>query len=151
MAETPNPDEPLKSSVMTPRQVRILKVVVIVMGVMLIAGFGLVIATIVYQATQLAKPAAAPGADRPQAGRIAPRELGRVGGNLRRLVEREAIPLQAKLISSNMAGDRLVLIFESARGVHVVALDLARWRLEGVAHFEKQVEGQGASRGTARD
>jgi hypothetical protein len=42
-------------STMSPRQIRILKIIVIVMGLMLIAGFALVILTIVYQASQLSK------------------------------------------------------------------------------------------------
>ena len=42
---------PLPGSVFTPRQVRLLKIAVIVMGVLLVGGFAFVLAAIVYQAS----------------------------------------------------------------------------------------------------
>ena len=44
----------------TPRQVRILKRVVIAMGILLIGGFALVMSAIVYQASQLGESASTP-------------------------------------------------------------------------------------------
>ena len=46
-------NEKIEGTVFNPRQVRILKYVVIILGVLLVAGFGLVIGAIVYQAAQL--------------------------------------------------------------------------------------------------
>ena len=48
----------MPGTVFTPRQVRILKVVVIVMGVLLVGGFALVLGAIVYQASNVGKSAA---------------------------------------------------------------------------------------------
>ena len=45
--------EPLPGTVFNARQVRILKVVVIVLGLLLLGGFALLVGTIVYQASQL--------------------------------------------------------------------------------------------------
>ena len=53
MAEAENQSDIVPGTVFTSRQVRILKFVVIAMGVMLVAGFVLVIAVIVYQASSL--------------------------------------------------------------------------------------------------
>lgn len=51
MAETESESDVVPGTVFTKRQVRILKRVVIAMGVMLVAGFILVIAVIIYQAS----------------------------------------------------------------------------------------------------
>src|SRR5262249_22430124 len=45
------PGAVLTGTVLTPRQVRILKIAVIVMGVLLVGGFAFVLAAIVYQAS----------------------------------------------------------------------------------------------------
>ena len=56
MAVASGPDNtPLPGTVFTPRQVRVLKIAVIVMGVLLVAGFAFVLAAIVYQASRLGK------------------------------------------------------------------------------------------------
>lgn len=55
-------DTPLPGTVFTPRQVRILKWVVIVMGIMLVGGFALIMLAIVYQASQLSERSPAPTA-----------------------------------------------------------------------------------------
>jgi hypothetical protein len=49
---------PVPGTVFTPRQVRILKIAVIVMGVLLVGGFAFVLAAIVYQASHPAQDAA---------------------------------------------------------------------------------------------
>jgi len=54
MAVISEPDNtPLPGTVFTPRQVRVLKVAVIVMGLLLVGGFAFVLAAIVYQASRL--------------------------------------------------------------------------------------------------
>ena len=53
MPAASEPDNtPLPGTVFTPRQVRVLKIAVIVMGLLLVGGFAFVLAAIVYQATQ---------------------------------------------------------------------------------------------------
>ena len=51
------PGTVLAGTVFTPRQVRILKIAVIVMGVLLVGGFAFVLAAIVYQASHAAQDA----------------------------------------------------------------------------------------------
>ena len=53
MAVASEPDNtPLPGTVFTPRQVRVLKFAVIVMGILLVGGFAFVLAAIVYQASR---------------------------------------------------------------------------------------------------
>ena len=53
MAIADEPDNtPLAGTVFTPRQVRALKIAVIVMGILLVGGFAFVLAAIVYQASK---------------------------------------------------------------------------------------------------
>jgi len=53
MAAASEPDNtPIPGTVFTPRQVRVLKVAVIVMGLLLVGGFAFVLAAIVYQASR---------------------------------------------------------------------------------------------------
>src|SRR3989337_2010879 len=53
MAVVNEPDNtPLPGTVFTPRQVRVLKIAVIVMGLLLVGGFAFVLAAIVYQASK---------------------------------------------------------------------------------------------------
>ena len=53
MAVVSEPDNtPLPGTVFTPRQVRVLKIAVIVMGILLVGGFAFVLAAIVYQASK---------------------------------------------------------------------------------------------------
>ncbi len=47
--------EALPGTVFTPRQIRILKIAVIVMGILLVGGFAFVLAAIVYQASRPAQ------------------------------------------------------------------------------------------------
>ena len=59
MTAASEPDNtPLPGTVFSPRQVRMLKIAVIVMGILLVSGFGLVMATIVYQASTLGETSA---------------------------------------------------------------------------------------------
>ena len=52
MAVASEPDNtPLPGTVFTPRQVRVLKIAVIVMGLLLVGGFAFVLAAIAYQAS----------------------------------------------------------------------------------------------------
>ena len=54
MTAASEPDNtPLPGTVFTPRQVRVLKIAVIVMGLLMVGGFAFVLAAIVYQASQV--------------------------------------------------------------------------------------------------
>jgi hypothetical protein len=97
---------PLPGTVFTPRQVRMLKIAVIVMGAMLIGGFALVIATIVYQASRLGQGGAA--------------NVAVPAG-----VEAElSIPADATISALALDGDRVALHLKSAAGSEVAVVDL---------------------------
>ena len=61
--ETEN-SSPVPGTVFTPRQVRILKIAVIAMGLLLVGGFAFVLAAIVYQASRPAQVAGGRGRKR---------------------------------------------------------------------------------------
>jgi hypothetical protein len=110
MAVVGEPDNtPLPGTVFTPRQVRVLKVAVIVMGLLLVGGFAFVLAAIVYQASQEGQGGA----------------VGAGAGTSLNGVESELpIPKDATVTSLALDGDRLALHLNSAAGPEVVVVDL---------------------------
>jgi hypothetical protein len=109
MAVTSEPDNtPLPGTVFTPRQVRVLKIAVIVMGILLVGGFAFVLAAIVYQASKMGQgSAAAPEATAPPGTET---EL--------------AIPADATVTSLALDGDRLALHLNSGAGPEIVVIDI---------------------------
>jgi hypothetical protein len=107
MAVLNEPDNtPLPGTVFTPRQVRVLKIVVIVMGILLVGGFAFVMAAIVYQASQVGQGAGAGGA--------APNG-----------VETElAIAKDATVGALSLDGDRLAIHLNSGAGPEIAVVDL---------------------------
>jgi hypothetical protein len=99
---------PLPGTVFTPRQVRVLRVAVIVMGLLLVGGFAFVLAAIVYQASQGQGGAVGAGA----------------GTSLNGVESELPIPKDATVISLALDGDRLALHLNSAAGPEVVVVDL---------------------------
>jgi hypothetical protein len=96
---------PLPGTVFTPRQVRVLKIAVIVMGILLVGGFAFVLAAIVYQASR-------GGQGRPaEASSPVATELH--------------IPKDATIGTLALDGDRLALHLNSAAGPEILVLDLA--------------------------
>ncbi len=105
---------PLPGTVFTPRQVRMLKIAVIVMGILLVGGFAFVMAAIVYQASKLGeKPAGAPEA--PAAAVSQATEA--VPGAL-------ALPPDATVTSMALDGDRLALHLQSSAGAEIAVIDV---------------------------
>lgn len=113
MAVMSEPDNsPLPGTVFTPRQVRALKIAVIVMGVLLVGGFAFVLAAIVYQASHLGKGAAGDTASQALAKRdVVP------GVEL-------ALPPDATVTSMELDGERLALHLNSSLGPEVVIVDV---------------------------
>ena len=109
MAVTSEPDNtPLPGTVFTPRQVRALKIAVIVMGILLVGGFGLVMATIVYQASKLGdKKVSAPAAT--------PATLPAAALSL---------PQGATVSSMALDGDRLALHLQTSTGPEIAVIDV---------------------------
>ncbi len=110
MAAASGPDNtPLPGTVFTPRQVRLLKIAVIAMGLVLVGGFALVLGTIVYQASR-------GGQKPPQAEAI---------GEGSPALSELAIPKDASLTALALDGSRLALHLKSAAGSEVVVVDVA--------------------------
>ncbi len=85
------------------RQVRILKIVVISLGILLLVGFGVVIARIAYLATQ---PAGGIG------GTASPRDI------------RLALPPGATIRSTAVSGDRMTVQYESPQQTGIIIINL---------------------------
>jgi hypothetical protein len=108
MAVASEPDNtPLPGTVFTPRQVRVLKIAVIVMGILLVGGFAFVLAAIVYQASK----------------------GGQSGSGLSALPpgieSRLRIPEDATVTALSLDGDRLAIHLNSAAGPEIVVIDVA--------------------------
>ena len=112
MAVASEPDNtPLPGTVFTPRQVRVLKIAVIVMGILLVGGFAFVLAAIVYQASKGGQSAAGLGA-------------------LPAGIETELpIPKDVTITSMSLGGDRLALHLNSAAGPEIAVVDLKTGKL----------------------
>src|SRR3970282_794122 len=105
MAVIAEPDNtPLPGTVFTPRQVRVLKIAVILMGLLLVGGFAFVLAAIVYQASQGGQSSIPSGEEAVAA------EL--------------AIPKDATVTSLSLDGDRLAVHLNSAAGPEFAVIDL---------------------------
>ena len=113
MAVASEPDNtPLPGTVFTPRQVRALKIAVIVMGLLLVGGFAFVLAAIVYQASGGGQSGARAGA----------------GASLS--IESELpIPKDATVTSLALDGDRLALHLNSPAGLEIAIIDLKTGKL----------------------
>jgi hypothetical protein len=100
---------PVPGSVFTPRQVRLLKIAVIVMGVLLVGGFAFVLAAIVYQASHPRQASMGTAASL-DAGRAASIDL--------------PVGKDAALAAMSLDGDRLALDLTSSEGPEIVVIDL---------------------------
>jgi hypothetical protein len=110
MAVASEPDNtPLPGTVFTPRHVRVLKIVVIAMGILLVGGFALVMATIVYQASKGGQSGAPPMPGGPQTELL--------------------IPKDATVTSLSLDGDRLALHLKSAAGAEIAVIDIKTGKL----------------------
>ena len=109
MAVAGEPDNtPLPGTVFTPRQVRVLKIAVIVMGLLLVSGFAFVLAAIVYQASSGGQSGGRSGA----------------GASLNGVDSELLIPKDATVTSLALDGDRLALHLNSPAGPEIAVIDL---------------------------
>jgi hypothetical protein len=113
MAVTSEPDNtPLPGTVFTPRQVRVLKIAVIVMGILLVGGFAFVMAAIVYQASKLGgKTTGAPFPAAVSAPAAAESDL--------------VLPENATIGAMALDGDRLALHLQTETGPEIAVIDVA--------------------------
>ncbi|MGE5261045.1 MAG: hypothetical protein ACM3MH_09240 [Actinomycetota bacterium] len=113
MAAAGEPDNtPLPGTVFTPRQVRVLKVAVIVMGILLVGGFAFVLAAIVYQASHGGQTMQPVGGEA-------------VGGEGTAALSELPIPKNATVGSLALDGNRLALHLTSPAGGEVIVMDVA--------------------------
>ena len=146
-----NEEAPLEGSVFNARQVRILKIVVIVLGVLLLLGFAVVMVTIVYQASRLGKSDGATtgaaaivdgqigGTDRGAAGKGAAEiDIGALyaGKGQVRIVE-GLMPAGAKHRATTVDGDRLFITLEDVAGLIVLQVDLAQSKVVGAVRLSR--------------
>ncbi len=111
MAASEPDNTPLPGTVFTPRQVRVLKIAVIAMGLLLVGGFAFVLAAIVYQASRGG-----------QGGKAAAQAEAGAPGTV---VSELPIPKDATVNSLALDGDRLAFKVESSVGSEIVVIDLA--------------------------
>ncbi len=116
MAVGKDDNTPLPGTVFTSRQVRILKVVVIVMGVLLAGGLAFVLAVIAYQASQLGQEAALA----PEQG-ASPIEL--------------SLAQDGTVTSMSLDGGRLALHLNSSAGPEIVVIDLGSGKVIARVRF----------------
>ena len=114
-AETHADAETIPGTVFTPRQVRMLKRAVIVMGVVLVGGFAFVLSAIVYQASQLGK------SDAPAP---APAKVGAPAAEI-------DVPVRAGTTVGGVTldGDRMAVRLEGPEGAEVAVIDLVSGRV----------------------
>jgi hypothetical protein len=114
MAVTSEADNsPVPGTVFTPRQVKALKIAVIVMGVLLVGGFALVLGAIVYQASRL-------GQDAPAARNPAASDQG---------AAQVTVPQGAKVTAMDLDGGRLALHLNGSNGPEVIVIDVGSGRV----------------------
>ncbi|MCP4933892.1 MAG: hypothetical protein GY927_06710 [bacterium] len=142
--EAPVSDEiddnaPIPGTVFNKRQARMLKYLVIVMGLMLIFGFALMIGIIAYRASQ---PATEPKPIAPAAVTV-PTNTIKATMSVQNLAAappiatrtiKSLIPKGATYLDSTVNGNRLVLTLQTKnKGLNLLLIDLDRWRIIGNA------------------
>jgi hypothetical protein len=115
---------PVPGTVFTPRQVRILKVAVIAMGLLLVGGFAFVLAAIVYQASRPAQVAA---------GRSATDSLGQSGLNIDL-----PVPRDASVGALSLDGNRLAVQLNGSAGAEIAIIDLASGKIVARVRLKPQ-------------
>jgi hypothetical protein len=115
---------PVPGTVFTPRQVRILKIAVIAMGLLLVGGFAFVLAAIVYQASRPAQVAA---------GRSATDSLTQSGLNIDL-----PVPRDASVGALSLDGNRLAVQLNGSAGAEIAIIDLASGKIVARVRLKPQ-------------
>ena len=128
---------PIPGTVFNKRQARLLKYLVITMGLMLLFGFALMIGIIAYRASQPAtsiESIAPPGVSVPQTTNpvkalaiASPKTMRKIEG---------LIPRGASYLDSTISGNRLILTLQTRdKGLKLILIDLASWQIIGDANL----------------
>ncbi|MGI9382710.1 MAG: hypothetical protein ACR2PO_06115 [Methyloligellaceae bacterium] len=120
-AETGAGDEPVAGTVFNARQVRLLKIAVIVMGILLVGGFAFVLSAIVYQASKLGK--SEPVREGTSAGPARPAGLV--------LAPEIRLPVGAGTTVSGVTldGSRMAVQLDGPNGPEIAVIDLGSGRI----------------------
>ena len=116
MAETESQSDVVPGTVFTARQVRILKRVVIAMGILLVGGFVLVISVIVYQASNPGESSGVPSAAQTRGAMPLPQGVLRVP---------EGMAITQMALDDN----RLAVHLTGPRGGEIRVIDLGTGRV----------------------
>jgi hypothetical protein len=108
-------NETIPGTVFNARQVRILKVVVIVMGLLLVAGFAFVVAAIVYQATRMGESEPAGPPAQAMANRLG--ELGL------------PVPSGTRIEGVILDGKRMAVHLTGPNGAEIAVIDVDKGRV----------------------
>lgn len=124
MTATQSDSAPGRDESFTPPQLRLLKLLVVVMGVILVFGFLALVAAIIWKSNQFASSSTTP------ATALSPAVLRTLYGAMPGVTYAEAaLPDGTRLTASHLAGDRLVLVFEDAGGVGIAQVDIRSGKL----------------------
>jgi len=108
-------NETIPGTVFNARQVRILKVVVIVMGLLLVAGFAFVVAAIVYQATRVGESESVASPSQTMGNQ--PGELGL------------DVPSGTKIEGVTLDGKRMAVHLVGPNGAEIAVIDVDKGRV----------------------
>ena len=138
VADEIDENAPIPGTVFNKRQARMLKYLVIIMGLMLIGGFALMIGIIAYRASQPATKSAqiAPaGVSVPQTTMPAATTLKTTPQNTVKIIN-GLIPKGATYLDSTISGNRLILTLRTKdRGLKLMLIDLSTWQIIGEANL----------------
>jgi hypothetical protein len=112
----------LPGTVFTPRQVRMLKYVVVGLGIVLVIGFLLVIVGMAYTASQIGKGSATAAAPAAQIAAV-PKAADSSS------TYQVAIPQGAEVLGTSLSGDRLAITLKTENGPEIMVVDLRRGRI----------------------
>jgi hypothetical protein len=108
-------NETIPGTVFNARQVRILKIVVIVMGLLLVGGFAFVVAAIVYQATRMDE---SDGVDRP--AQVMEDQAGELGLD---------VPSGTRIEGVTLDGKRMAVHLSGPNGAEIAVIDVDKGRV----------------------
>ena len=112
MTTAVDPDNtPIEGTVFTPRQVRLLKIAVVTMGLMLLAGLGAVIVGMIYQASKVGKTPVSAASPAALESGIA--DAGAL-----------TVPEGSKVSSMALDGNRLAVHLTTPEGGEIAIVDL---------------------------
>ena len=117
MTTAVDPDNtPIEGTVFTPRQVRLLKIAVVTMGLMLLAGLGAVIVGMIYQASKAGKTPVSAASPAALESGIA--DAGAL-----------TVPEGSKVSSMALDGNRLAVHLTTPEGGEIAIVDLTTGRV----------------------